>query len=221
MIKRAFTMLELVFVIAIVGILSALAIPRSNKNPLREAANQIMADIRYTQHLAMQDNKFTLQSDGTPENDWYKAYWRILFHYDTQKSKQIWRYTVFSDSGSYSGNPNSIDQIANNPRDLNKKLTSGYARQKYPNQILDKKLNLTKTYGITKVKFNSKNQTLAFDILGRPYSALQNSKSPYEKLLQEDTKISLQGNGDILNIIVFKESGYTCIEDKNNIGNCE
>ncbi|WP_300367295.1 prepilin-type N-terminal cleavage/methylation domain-containing protein, partial [Hydrogenimonas sp.] len=52
-IKNAFTMLELIIVIVVVGILSAIMIPRFSDDKLREAADQIMSHIRYTQHLAM------------------------------------------------------------------------------------------------------------------------------------------------------------------------
>ena len=56
--KRAFTMIELIFVIVVVGILAAIMIPKLNRNASREAANQILTHIRYTQHLAMQDDKY-------------------------------------------------------------------------------------------------------------------------------------------------------------------
>ena len=55
---EAFTMIELIFIIVIVGILAAVAIPKIERNGLIEAADQITSHIRYTQQLAMNDNKF-------------------------------------------------------------------------------------------------------------------------------------------------------------------
>ena len=72
--KKAFTLIEIVFVIVIIGILAVVIIPRTERDPLREAAIQIVSDIRYTQHLAMIDDKY----DSTDSN-WYRNRWQLLF----------------------------------------------------------------------------------------------------------------------------------------------
>ncbi|MBR4141341.1 MAG: type II secretion system protein, partial [Campylobacter sp.] len=69
---KAFTMIELVFIIVIVGILAAVAIPKIERNGLIEAADQIASHIRYTQQLAMNDNKFSANDDN-----WHRKAWRI------------------------------------------------------------------------------------------------------------------------------------------------
>ena len=56
--KKAFTMLELVFVIVVAGIIAAVVIPNTKTNPAQEAAIQLLSHIRYTQHLAMVDDKY-------------------------------------------------------------------------------------------------------------------------------------------------------------------
>ena len=56
--RQAFTMLELVFVIVVVGILSYFVASSFQRNTVVEAADQITSHIRYTQHLAMSDSKF-------------------------------------------------------------------------------------------------------------------------------------------------------------------
>ena len=71
--SSAFTLLELVFVIVVIGILSAVIIPSTKTNPLREAATQLISHIRYTQHLAMVDDRY-----GS-SNEWYKGRWHIAF----------------------------------------------------------------------------------------------------------------------------------------------
>ena len=72
--KKAFTMIELIFIIVVVGILAAVAVPQINRNSLVEAADQVAAHIRYTQQLAMNDNKF-----DPNDPDWFKRLWRIQF----------------------------------------------------------------------------------------------------------------------------------------------
>jgi len=79
--KKAFTMLELVFVIVVIGILAAAIIPSTRTNPAQEAAIQLLSDIRYTQHLAMIDDKY---GQNTPGNvDWFQKRWQIVFAGDT------------------------------------------------------------------------------------------------------------------------------------------
>lgn len=70
--RTAFTLLELVFVIIIIGILAVLAMPNFRGNPLQTAAEQVAGHIRYTQHLAMVDDKFD-PANGT----WFQDKWAI------------------------------------------------------------------------------------------------------------------------------------------------
>ena len=85
--KKAFTMLELVFVIVVIGILAAAIIPSTRTNPAQEAAIQLLSDIRYTQHLAMIDDKY----DATNAN-WFQNRWQIRFTNDT--------YSIVSDNNN-------------------------------------------------------------------------------------------------------------------------
>ncbi|MEN8147885.1 MAG: type II secretion system protein [Campylobacterota bacterium] len=70
--KSAFTLLELIIVIVVAGILAAIMIPRLERDNLREAANQVVRHIQYTQHLAMMNDVY---DDGDP--NWYQNRWSI------------------------------------------------------------------------------------------------------------------------------------------------
>jgi prepilin-type N-terminal cleavage/methylation domain-containing protein len=72
--KKAFTLLELVFVIVVIGILSAIIIPRIDSNSVPQAAIQLKDHIRYTQHLAMVNDKFDAANPT-----WYRNRWQIKF----------------------------------------------------------------------------------------------------------------------------------------------
>lgn len=72
--KKAFTMIELVFVIVVIGILAAVIIPNTRTNPLYEAATQLVSHIRYTQHLGMVDDKF-----DSGNANWHRNRWQIRF----------------------------------------------------------------------------------------------------------------------------------------------
>ncbi len=93
--KKAFSLLELVFVIVVIGIIAAVIIPRSSSNSAQEAARELHSSIRYTQHLAMQDDKF----DAT-DNRWFRNRWQIVFNTN--------KYSIVSDNGNnYAQDPNN------------------------------------------------------------------------------------------------------------------
>jgi prepilin-type N-terminal cleavage/methylation domain-containing protein len=75
--KSAFTMIELVLVIVVLGILAALAMPRLDRDLRQEAKDNILSAIRYTQHLALNDDK----TDPT-NNNWQANLWNIAFQSD-------------------------------------------------------------------------------------------------------------------------------------------
>ena len=65
-------MIELIIVIIVAGILAAVMIPRLERDNLREAANQVVRHIQYTQHLAMMNDVY----DAT-NTSWYQNRWTI------------------------------------------------------------------------------------------------------------------------------------------------
>lgn len=208
--KRAFSYLELVIVLIVLAILFSFALPNLKPDTLALAANQVAHHIRYTQHLALLDDKM-----GLGEH-WYRRYWRIYFHSGkVGDTKKQWRYTIFSDDASFSGNPNSIYQIALNPENPTKRLTSGFAKQYYKDAQITPSLNLSRTYGVSNIVFKNcgnNNQTIAFDSFGAPSSTIKNANSPFEKRLLNDCEITLfNAQNRSIKIIVYAITGYVKI----------
>ena len=205
--KKAFTMIELIFIIVVVGILAAVAIPRIDRDNLIELVDQVTTHIRYTQQLAMMDNVY----DGSDEH-WYRGYWRIQFS-DSADGGDGWKYSVYKDLPGYSGNLNSEREVARDPQNEQRFLTSGASgfSANTDSKKMNKKLNLKNTYDIQKIDFdkNCGGQTIAFDSKGRPHGAPQNAKNPYDKVLHTPCIITFTDSGDrSIQIAVQPETGF-------------
>jgi len=186
---RAFTMLELVFVIVIVGIISVMIAPSFSGNKPREAADQMISHIRYTQHLAMMDNKF----DSSNQN-WYKDRWNI----DLNTTSYSISYEQYKNDGSNAGT-----KYASNP----------IATDKMLNPTDTKQLNLSDEYGVS-ITNNCSTNKIFFDNIGRPLGDTTNpATAPYQNLLQTPCTIVIS-DGNVANDItveIYPETGYTHI----------
>ncbi len=208
--KKAFTLLELVFVIVVIGILAAIIVPRTKTNPLQEAAIQLISDIRYTQHLAMVDDKYDKSN-----NQWYKKRWQILFGTSTTHTNGFEAYSIFSDAGAFTGNP-GISELAKDPTSTNKLLTGGFAGViNYATDArVTKKMNLGASYGITSVTTSDCGgaNRIAFDNLGRPFKGDSSSwTSSIDGILKTKCKFILNHGLDTITIQIEPKTGYVCV----------
>lgn len=191
--KRAFTVLELIFVVVAVGLISSAAINAFKSNKSNQAVSQVLSSIRYTQHLAMIDNKFISaknMSDYSAMADqlknvqyWFKGRWQIRFRQNigsgTDLRANIWSMSIFSDSPlsvastEYDQSPNiAFDEIAQDPIDKTKFLTGGFGSLLVTDERTKDEMKLGPTYGVTNVQVTCNNQPsvrIVFDEIGRPY----------------------------------------------------
>ena len=231
--KKAFTLIELVFVIVVLGILAFALWPTKQPTQALEAARQIVAHIRYTQHLALNDDKFATHTytdkDGNANSiakDWYKRLWRITFSDITaDKDCKIggWRYAVYQNiAGDLSdkGQPNGTIEAARNPAQAGKVLSACYSGL---STNTSDELNLGQTYKIENIDFSEFAaggiQGIIFDELGRAYPRGE-WNTPYDN----SSKFS-QGNGSFgriklsakdrskASILIFADTGYACVEN--------
>ena len=224
--KKAFTMLELVIVIVVIGILAAMAIPRLERDNLAEAVDQIVSHIRYTQHLAMQDNKFSIDLTN-PANDtqWYRQRWSMAFSNANVRTKGTsWRYSVFFDR-SLSGNLNSVDEAASDPQNPNQLMTAGWSSGTISDADLQRtsdKYDIGKKFGITQVGLGGTcglngSQTISFDEFGRPMqvvsttTAITGAQRGYDRILVAENNcfISIRTADKNATIYITPETGFT------------
>lgn len=215
--KSAFTMLELVFVIVAIGILSAVFIPRFGQNKLSEAANQLISHIRYTQHLALMDDKFDAN-----DASWYKKRWQIVFSTADANANNKPSYSIFSDKDA----DGTVDpnEIALNPIDKTKYLTggvTGYSQLDIRNMstfVGTKELNLGTKYNIDTISLSgscSNGTKIGFDHLGRPLKGpLSGYGSPYpaNDLISATCNITMTSSYGTVVISIEPETGYVHLQ---------
>ena len=235
--KKAFTLVELIFVVVVIGILAFALWPTKQPTQAFEAARQIVAHIRYTQHLALNDDKFAthIDTDGTGNSiaiDWYKRLWRITFSYskiDKKCEKDCWRYAVYQNISkdlTDKGQPNGTIEAARNPAQAGKVLSASYSGL---STNTSDELNLWQTYKIENIDFSefatdSRIQGIIFDELGRAYP-----RGDFSQAYNNGKKFKLGNNelgnnsygritlsakdGSVAKILVFAETGYACVEN--------
>ena len=206
--KSAFTMLELVMVIIVIGIISSLALPRISRDISQEASDIVLSAIRYTQHLALMDDK-TNPTDG----NWQQKLWQIQF----SNSGGKWFYTISSDTNQdqvVDKEETAVDPV-NGKRFYNENSDDTIDLDDSPNVFLSQKFEIN-SVDFTGVGCSSKKQ-IAFDHLGRPFSNIDNATNDFAKYMSTDCKITIgfDGSADV-KIIIKKETGYSFIEGQNN-----
>lgn len=203
--KNAFTLLELVFVIVIIGIIAAFTIRKTPSDHLDRAAIQLASHIRYTQHLALTQDFYS-----TKDPHWFKRRWRISFN-KGDGTNNLWAYTLFADTkGKATDNPDP-EEIAINPMDKSKRLTGGASGNLliHTNDAeATRELNLGETYGILDVQFSSAcrtgthSKTIGFDHVGRPLrGAMKNYIAPYKSSIKANILVQQQCQISICSVI--------------------
>jgi len=197
--RFAFTMMELIFVIIVVGILAVLAMPNFTYNPLQQATEQVASHIRYAQHLAMVNDVF---DEG--EQNWHRARTQISF----RNCNDGRSYYFIGNDSNRNGGHIAESEAAINP--LNGKtmywLNTQCQEDTYPTR--DPSLLLTDQYGVT---LNSNcGGTISFDNTGRPYTVF--AATPITGQLANDCNLTLlhatDGNATI---IIRPETGHVSI----------
>jgi prepilin-type N-terminal cleavage/methylation domain-containing protein len=198
---KAFTMVELVFVIVVLGILAALALPRMERDLRQEAADNILSSIRYTQHLALNDDK----TDPFNPN-WQQELWAIRFTNAVSGNY----YTVSSDINK--------DGLVDKTETAIEPINGKYMYHLHTNPIQDNEstnILIGKKYGIDSIGFNGgcSSQHIAFDQLGRPHNGIASATNNYDKYMTDDCNMTF-GFIDPLSpliITIKKETGYAYI----------
>jgi len=209
-------MLELVMVIVVLGILAALAIPRIERDLRQEAADNILSAIRYTQHLALTDDKHEFDNA-----QWQRKFWAIHFTSSTADTYGNF-YEVCSDNdktGTITKTECATDPANGKYMYNTTGVTSGIDPDESPNIFIGKK------YGVDTIALeggcanNNGANYIGFDHLGRPHvSFLGSTKPDYASYMGSDCKITFSSSNNAFSsfkIIIEKETGYAYIDEQS------
>jgi len=205
-------MLELVMVIVVLGILAALAIPRMERDLKQEAADNILSAIRYTQQLALVDDKHDFNN-----SKWQQRFWHIYFG-TCDEGKY---YTIGSDD--------NMDGASNSRVDFNESAIDpangkhmwahdgGACEGNYNKSDISPSIFIGKKYGIQSITPGGACSTLhvGFDHFGRPYgSGFSTSTTPNNSGVNQTqcTYTFTLSDGTYFTIKIEPETGYAYID---------
>ena len=221
--KSAFTMIELIFVIIVLGILASLAMERMERDLKQEASETILSHIRLAQQLALSDNKH-LSSDADYSDEWQGGYWTIYFRSCSGSSGSKWLYRVGSNTNAddkLGSGATSIKRIesAINPID-GKYIWTNSCNENKVHATETPSTLLTKQFGIENIEHDGGcgNQYIAFDYLGRPHSSTSyQNNTDFRHIMTEDCNYTFtMSDATTFSIIIENETGHSYIEGQDD-----
>ncbi len=186
-------MLELIIVIIVAGILAAVMIPRLERDSLREAANQVVRHIQYTQHLAMMNDVYDATNPAV--TTWYQNRWSIDLCNSDYKIER-------ANSTETAEDPLTQRDINGTDNDLADMGITGIA------------VSTTSTGTVS--AGSDYGCRIIFDNLGRPYSSDGVPLAPTDNQLNADETITLNAGATRTAVItITKETGYVTLTSLN------
>jgi len=217
--KSAFTLIELVFVIIVLGILASLAMGRMERDLRQEASETILSHIRLAQQLALRDNKHRSDNDGR----WQRAYWQFGF----RACGTDVAYRVGSDISLGGNGVNGISstEAAIDPIDgryLRTASCSENATDESPSVLITKKYGILNSGVVNSGGCTGRG--IAFDYLGRPHTNQTYNNPDFSHIITEDCNFTFtmqtdqdgDGNSDTFTITIEAETGHSFIVGQEN-----
>ncbi len=236
--SRAFTFIELLVVIVLLGILSAVLAPQLSRDELNEAQQQVIQHLQLTQNQALTHHTYIGSSDSSIETNinatrkaatlWFKGYWQMQFNTGTTELP----YSVYSDTPSNSLLPQYSDKADKGDYYLYDSFTRLFIARDgtdIPEYILkyrDTGVDLADTYGVTNVSVvcpsmaatNASTRSRAhilFDDIGRPYcsSGAEDSggvgvRNSFDFMAIDTIRVTLRKNSQSAVVCIEPQTGY-------------
>jgi len=213
--KNGFTMIELIMVIIVLGILAALAIPRMDRDRKQEAADTILSDIRYAQHMAINDYR-----EKPGDDKWQRTFWQVKIENCANGSGMFIMVGADKDQGG------DLDKVetAIDPANGKYMFWDNSDCSDVTDNTVSQNIFLTKKFGVESIEGKGACdgiKHIGFDHLGRPHVSFSNSNNPDYSTYMTETcifKFTIKGyedNENNISIAIEPETGYAYIVDQN------
>jgi len=197
--RRSFSLLELIFVIVIVAIISSQIIPKSTISKLNLAVDKIILNLNYTRYIAHIDNKYDVEDE-----QWKKKLWTLKFQRCSSSVGGLY-YVIYSDESGGTAHFKKSETLKD-PLSLKYLYSTSSCINRYDTS---KYILLTKEYGVTKVEVSCNTTDaigqISFGYDGRIYSQL--GSNPKEILNRCEIKL-YDINDDFRTITIEPKTGY-------------
>ena len=198
-IKKSFSLLELIFVIVIVAIISSQVIPKTNISKLKLATDKIILYLNHTRYIAHIDNKYDIEDD-----EWEKKRWTLKFQRCSSSVGGLY-YVIYSDTSGGSAHFKKSETLKD---PLTKKYL--YSSSSCQNRYDESKyILLTKEFGVTSVDVSCNTTAaigqISFGYDGKIYSQL--GSNPKEILHGCEIKL-YDENQNFETIVIESRTGY-------------
>ncbi len=200
---KALTLLELVFVIFLLSLISFMVIPKIKDQDLQVATSRLVLYLKQTRYQAMINDMYSLDDPL-----WHKKRWSLKF-FSCNKNVEGLYYIIYSDKNK----TGKIKKTHTLKDPLDKKYLYSFHTCKETKDS-SKYVLLTQEFNIKEVNVScNKTKSLgqiSFGSDGRVYSRLSNKKGEHYKYeIKKPCLITLvHKNGDSRTIIVENSTGY-------------
>ena len=202
--KKSFSLIEVIFTIMIIAIISSQVNLKNNLSKIKLAKQQIILHLKYTRYVAMLDNKYNHK-----DKLWFRKRWTMKF-LNCQKEIGGIYYIIYSDenkNGKVSKEETLIDPLSHNYI---------YSFQCKEDNVYDKNklILISKRYNIKSIDIScNKTNTigqLSFDNNGELHSKLSTKENDFNKYkIKKDCKIDIYDNkNNKETITITKNTGF-------------
>ncbi len=199
--KKSFTLIELLFTIILVSIVSGIIYSKIKTSKLDLAVNRIILYLNYTKYLASIENQYDVT-----DSKWFKKLWTFKFQRCRSSVTGLY-FIVYSDKDT----DGYIDKIETAIDPLNSRhlYSSNWCNEKSSSN--NKYVLLSNEYNIVSVDVSCNNTSslgqISFDQYGRIYSKLSNGE--YSNEIEQDCIITLKDkNNDQKSIKISANTAY-------------
>lgn len=223
--KKAFTLIEVIFIIVVVGILSTIAISRFNSKDLLRGAEMVARDIEYVKHLAVIDDN-RVPNDMIQKHENNSNFWAITFiGIGNEPKMSIFKYT--NPSINYGTVQTAVVDYLDKEKFLTLTVRDGKDDDIIDGSVIktSSRVHLKKTYSINRIDNNdcllrdyggnnTPLNTILFNEEGVPYVANSGKGSfSYLQKLQNICTLKIKAGSDTKCIDIYPETGYVKVRE--------